>query len=208
MTGESRISSQTKAFAIVALVVLVLDQVSKWAAVAALTHAFDAGSTASLGLGEKVSRFLWQRHPMRDEAVTVLPDFWHFRYVENPGAAWGFLSGSVSALRTPFFLVVSLVAMCLIIYYLQRTPREQRLTRLGLAMVFGGAVGNFFDRVRLGYVIDFIEWHWYDKAAWPTFNVADSAITVGVILLTLDMFLQKPTEDIVQNKSAVPAARR
>ncbi|HET6346897.1 MAG TPA: signal peptidase II [Myxococcota bacterium] len=186
-------------FSVIAAGVVILDQVSKWAAVAGLTQAFAA--EGSLGFGEKLSRFLWDRHPARDAAVSVLDDFWHFRYVENPGAAWGFLSGSASALRTPFFLLVSLFAMGFIITYFRRTTPGQGLLRAGLALVFGGAIGNFLDRVRLGYVIDFIDWHWYDKATWPTFNVADAAITVGVLILLLEMFLQKP-EDTALAKPA------
>ena len=59
-------------------------------------------------------------------------------------------------------------------------------------MVFGGAIGNFLDRVRLGYVIDFIDWHWYDKATWPTFNVADAGISIGVGLLLLELVISRP----------------
>jgi signal peptidase II len=198
--GQGRgLSGRARVFSVIATGVVVLDQMSKWAAVAGLTQAFAAGG--ELGFGEKLDRFLWGRHPARDPAITVLDDFWHFRYVENPGAAWGFLSGSASALRTPFFLLVSLFAMAFIITYFRRTTPGQRLLRVGLALVFGGAIGNFLDRVRLGYVIDFIDWHWYDKATWPTFNVADAAITVGVLILLLEMFLQKP-EDTAMAKPA------
>jgi signal peptidase II len=188
-------SQRSVVFSAIAAVVMVLDQITKWAAVAGLTQSFAA--EGDLGFGEKLSRFLWNRHPARDGAVTVLDDFWHFRYVENPGAAWGFLSGSASSLRTPFFLLVSLFAMAFIITYFRRTTPAQKILRVGLALVFGGAIGNFLDRVRLGYVIDFIDWHWYDRATWPTFNVADAAITVGVLILLLEMFLQKPEEGAV-----------
>lgn len=191
MASEGRISPQAKFFATVAAVVVVLDQISKWLAIGGLTEAF-ASAGEPLAFGDKLSHFLWDRHPLRASPVAVIDNFWHFRYVENPGAAWGFLSGSASALRTPFFLLVSLFAMGFIIVYFRKTLPNQRWLRLGLALVFGGAVGNFLDRVRLGYVIDFIEWHYYDKYAWPTFNVADAAITVGVGILLLEMFLQKP----------------
>ncbi len=118
--------------------------------------------------------------------VEVVESFWHFRYVENPGAAWGFLSGSAAWFRTPFFLVMSTLAMGFMVYYFRQTRPGQWLVRLALALVFGGAVGNFLDRVRLGYVIDFIDWHWYD-AHWPTFNIADACISVGVCLMVIDM---------------------
>ena len=189
-------SASVYVFSGVALVVVGLDQWTKWLAVAHLTHAFsvDLGQPA-LDWGEKVSRFLWMRDPIRSGAVSVLDDFWHFRYVQNPGAAFGFLSGSTSAWRTPFFTIVSLGAMVFIVSYFRKTTPKQKILRSALALVMGGAIGNFVDRVRLGYVIDFIDWHWYDKARWPTFNIADAAISVGVALLLLDVFMnpQSPT---------------
>lgn len=176
-------------FAVIAFGTTVLDQISKWFAIAHLTQAF-GDEPAKLTFSETMSRFLWSVHPGRGPSISVLDNFWHYRYVENPGAAWGFLSQSMSAWRTPFFLVVSLSAMAFIVVCHRRAAPEQRALRIGLAMVFGGAVGNFIDRVRLGYVIDFIDWHYYDKAAWPTFNVADAAISLGVGVLLLDLFLE------------------
>jgi signal peptidase II len=82
-------------------------------------------------------------------------------------------------------LAAALVAMVFILLYARRTRPEERWLRLDLALVFGGALGNFLDRLHLGYVIDFIEWHWLDKATWPLFNVADAAISTGVALLFL-----------------------
>ncbi len=175
----------------IALVLFVADQLSKFWAVGRLTNAY-AAVGAPLGWGALLRRFLWTEHPQRTGVVTVAEHFWHYRYVENPGAAWGFLSGSASSLRTPFFLVVSLFAMGYILAYFRRTHAGQRVLRGGLALVFGGAVGNFCDRVRLGYVIDFIDWHWYDRFTWPTFNVADAGITIGVIILLLEMSFNRP----------------
>ena len=177
------------AFGWIAAGVLVLDQWSKWWAVGALTRAFENDN--ELGLGEKLVRF-GAKHPVRSEAVAVWDNFWHFRYVENPGAAWGFLSNSASVFRTPFFLVVSLVAMVFIVLYFRRTEIQQIWLRLALALVFGGAIGNFIDRARLGYVIDFIDFY-YGQWHWPAFNVADSAITVGVVLMLLDVFRGQKT---------------
>ncbi|MBI3179630.1 MAG: signal peptidase II [Deltaproteobacteria bacterium] len=171
--------------------VVVFDQVSKYYAVAHLTRAFEAAGGEPLGFAERLDRFCWTEHPVRSEPVAVLDNFWHFRYAENPGAAWSFLAGAPQWFRTPFLLLISVAAMVFIVVYYRRTTEAQRLLRVALALVFGGAVGNFFDRVRLGYVIDFIDWHWYDKATWPTFNVADSAISVGVALMILEMLWHK-----------------
>jgi signal peptidase II len=182
-----------RAFAVITAVLVVLDQWTKYLAVAGLTRAFD-GAT---GLWEKLVRFQTEAHPRPYRAVTVLEDFWHFRYAENTGAAFSFLASSPDWFRRPFFLLVSAGAMVAIWVYFTKTPKEHRMLRLSLALVFGGALGNFVDRLRLGYVIDFISWHWYDKATWPTFNVADSAISVGVALLLIGSFLPEPRTDAI-----------
>ena len=165
--------------------VVVADQLSKYWAVGALTDAFTSGGGAPR-LGGRLGRFLWQRHPRPAGMVEVIAGRWRHRYVENPGAAWGFLSQVEGDWRTPFFLLVSLVSMVVVWTMVHRSAPREVLLRLGLALVFGGAVGNFIDRARLGYVIDFIDWHLGDGFAWPTFNVADAAISSGVALLLLD----------------------
>ena len=182
-------SPRAKFFCINATLMVVLDQVTKWLAIAHLTDAFSArhGGSEAVGFSEQLSRFLWVEHPMRTEAITVVEGFWNYRYVENPGAAFGFLASSDSWLRTPFFLVVTAVALVFIISMFRQSTPEQRLLRLSLGLIFGGAIGNLIDRARLGYVIDFIDWHWYDVYTWPTFNIADSAISVGVCFLVVEM---------------------
>jgi signal peptidase II len=109
-------------------------------------------------------------------------------------------SAGTSWVRVPLLLLVALVAMVFIVLYYRRLEPSARAVKLALMLVFGGALGNFLDRVRLGYVIDFIVWHWYNRAQWPTFNVADAAITVGVGLMVLDMLLWPKGK-------ATPAAR-
>ncbi len=188
-------SSRRKLFIGVVALVVFLDQLSKYWAIANLTRAFDSfGGGSPVGFVERMSRFLWYRHPVHGAAVAVLEHFWHFRYAENPGAAWSFLAAAPDWFRAPFFLFIALVAMVFIVVYYRRTTASQLHLRLALALVFGGALGNFLDRLRLGYVIDFVEWHWYDRMAWPTFNVADAAISIGVALMLLDMFMSKHPE--------------
>lgn len=185
-----QLQCRTKMFAVVATLVVVLDQITKAVVIATLTYAAPTDAPGGFWNGFQL---FWthDKHPTRNGVHAVIENFWHFRYVENPGAAWGILSGSASWFRTPFFLLVSIAAMVFIVRYFYRTEPGQRLLRVALALVFGGAVGNFIDRARLGYVIDFIDWHWYEKATWPTFNVADAAISCGVAMLVLDMLLQK-----------------
>lgn len=105
----------------------------------------------------------------------------------NYGAAFSFLSDAGGWQRWFFIVLASLVSLVLLVWLI-RLPRHEWITALGLALVLGGAVGNLFDRVQLGFVVDFIDVH---AAGWhyPAFNIADSAITCGVVLLLLDALL-------------------
>ncbi len=122
------------------------------------------------------------------ESVTILENFFHITYIMNPGAAFGIFAGRAASFRIPFFLTLSVVASVgIILFY---SAIEDRLVEVALSLILGGALGNMIDRARLGEVIDFIDVHWYNNH-WPAFNVADSAITIGVGLLLLDMFLKE-----------------
>jgi len=111
-------------------------------------------------------------------------------YVRNLGAAWGALASLPDYIRVPFFYLVTSLAVVIILIYMRSTPVHHRLVIFSLALIMSGAVGNFIDRVRFGYVIDWIDVRWnilgwhYD---FPNFNVADSSISVGVMLLLVDM---------------------
>jgi signal peptidase II len=120
------------------------------------------------------------------ESIDLVPSFVNLTYVRNTGAAFSFLAGTRSVLRLGFFVLISLVAIGCIFYLLRNLRPEQRTFTASLALILGGAVGNLIDRARLGEVIDFIDLHWYDLH-WPVFNVADSAITGGVLLIFLEM---------------------
>jgi signal peptidase II len=122
------------------------------------------------------------------ESVTVIENFFHITYVRNKGAAFGILADST--IRVPFFITVATIAALGILWYLRQLRKDQRLLQFALSLVFAGAVGNLIDRVRLGEVIDFLDVHWYHYH-WPAFNVADSAITVGVGLLLLDLWFEE-----------------
>lgn len=116
------------------------------------------------------------------ESIRVIENFFHITYVRNPGAAFGILSDS--AIRIPFFIGVSLLASIGIIWYLRKVDASDRWQHFALGLIFSGAVGNLVDRIRLGEVIDFLDVHWYQHH-WPAFNVADSAICVGVAIMFL-----------------------
>jgi len=134
-------------------VIVILDQISKLVA------------EATLNLGD---------------SIHVLPSF-NLTLVYNTGAAWSFLSQAGGWQRWFFVALSSLVAI-LIYFWLKKLPGEERLTALSLSLVLGGAVGNLIDRLLYGHVIDFIHLY-YHSFHWPVFNLADSAITVGAVLL-------------------------
>jgi signal peptidase II len=125
--------------------------------------------------------------------VTVSEKFFRIRYAENPGAAWGLFRTLPENVRGPLFDVVVLGAVLFIlfsIFRLKGVPSE-RFILWGLPLVLGGALGNYIDRLARRFVVDFLEAHWMDKAAWPSFNVADSAICIGVALLMVDAFVRR-----------------
>ncbi len=149
------LKSHHKVFLVITTGVLVLDQVSK-AAVSATLKMY--------------------------EIRPIIHGLLNLTRVHNTGAAFGLLAGQPSILRTLFFLGVSLLAMGVVLWMLFRLPPDQKVELVALSLIFGGALGNVIDRARLGEVIDFIDVY-YRTYHWPAFNVADSAITIGVMLL-------------------------
>jgi signal peptidase II len=121
------------------------------------------------------------------ESRPVIANFFDVTYVRNAGAAFGLLSRQSPTFLRYFFPSMTLVAVIALMIYHARVPHAHTLTRWGLAAITGGALGNGIDRLWLGQVIDFIDVHVY-AYHWPAFNVADSAICVGVGVLLLDTF--------------------
>jgi signal peptidase II len=140
--------------------VLVADQFTKWAA----------------------QQFLEIGHP-----VTVIPGFFALRLAHNPGAAFSLLADAGGWQRA-FFIALGLVVSAGIAWWMWRLADRERWTSLGLALILGGALGNVIDRILHGHVIDFLDFH-YRQWHWPTFNLADSAITVGAaVLIAAELF--------------------
>ncbi len=122
------------------------------------------------------------------ESRPVIEGLFHLTYVRNPGAAFGIFSQHGEAFRRPFFIGVTVLALVVIGVAVRRLPRERPWTLTALGLVFGGAVGNLIDRIRWGEVVDFLDVFWKSHH-WPAFNVADSAITVGMtILIAAELF--------------------
>ncbi len=126
--------------------------------------------------------------------VTVVNNYVDFILARNKGGAWGLLQTTSELVRRPFFLLVSALAIGFIVTLFSRLHPRQRALRWGLPLVLGGALGNVFDRIHYGWVIDFIDVHITRNGMehhWPTFNVADIAICVGVGLMAIDMIAGK-----------------
>lgn len=143
-------------FSLVTLLVIVLDRVTK------------AIVTAKLAL---------------NESLPVIPDIFHLTLLYNRGAAFGILQNS-----TVFFVIISLLSICLILFYacFRSAEIKSLALRLSLAFILAGAFGNLIDRIKFGYVIDFL-----DFRIWPVFNVADSFITIGIIILIFQIFIPR-----------------
>ena len=170
--NEATVSSRKGATAWLGLsiVIIALDQVSKWAIVKWVE--------------------LYRSIPVTE--------FLDITYLQNTGAAFSFLADA-SGWQRWFFIGLGIVVSIVIVFWLRQIKAgEQKTLVLGLALLVGGALGNVIDRIHHGYVVDFIHVHWKD-AYFPAFNVADSAITVGAICLIIDaLFLsgrEKPEED-------------
>lgn len=131
---------------------------------------------------DQATKLLIERHLSLHQARDVIPGFFAIAHVENRGAAFGLLA-NLSGAGT-LFVVISLIAIVLICAYFRWLKEEEVWTPFCLALVLTGAVGNLIDRFRLGSVVDFLDVH-YQGWHWPAFNVADSCITIGVILLAL-----------------------
>lgn len=172
-----------KIVAIISPLVFVLDQLTKWLVI------------STLPLGEKIA---------------IIPGFFEIVHMQNKGAAFGMLAGIESSFRVPFFYGVAAIAVIAMTLMLWKMRDEERLLPLTFALIFGGIAGNILDRIRLGVVTDFISLHWKDAVFsaevygfsirlpldWPAFNIADSAITIAMVLLIIAAFRKPKVKSI------------
>jgi len=122
------------------------------------------------------------------QSIPVFDGLFSITYLRNRGAAFSFLSEA--SCRLPFFLLATVIAVIAILVAFKKLRDDQRFAAVSLTLILSGAVGNLIDRVRMGEVIDFLDVYWKSHH-WPAFNVADSAICVGVALLALDMYREE-----------------
>jgi signal peptidase II len=173
--------------AVVSILVLVSDLGSKWWAVKTL-----------------------EKDGFRLPAKEIIKGRLAFVLARNPGGAWGMFHDQPEKVRKPFFVLVSVIAVIVIVGMYRKLDIKQHALKWGLPLVLGGALGNLVDRVRYGQVIDFIDVvYWTNKLGeprhWPTFNVADIAICIGVLLMAVD-FLFPHKRPVVARKPTAPAA--
>jgi signal peptidase II len=143
----------------VALIILIVDYLTKWVVRARLDPV---------------------------QSVEIIPGYLRLSYWQNSGVAFGLFDAVASVWKPYILAALAVVAVVVIVVYGEHMPPERKLLRASLAIIIGGILGNLVDRIVRGYVIDFIDFHIYDTFHWPTFNVADSAITIGIALLLID----------------------
>ena len=130
---------------------------------------------------------IWATLSLRPQgSITIIPGVFNLTYAVNRGVAFSLLADSEIDIRW-VLAGISTAAAILVLSYLMRTPLERKRANLALSLLLAGIIGNLIDRVRLGEVVDFLDFHWADRWAWPTFNVADAVICIGAVLLALDL---------------------
>jgi signal peptidase II len=156
---------------LIALLILAIDHVTKW-----IAH-------TSLGYGR---------------IVEIVPGYLRLSFVRNSGVAFGIFDSVQSAWKPYILGAMAVIALIVIVFYSTRIPRDRIMMPLALVTTMGGILGNFLDRIFRGYVIDFIEFHIHESFYWPNFNVADSAITVGIALLLIDTVIHPTMEEAAE----------
>ena len=147
---------------------------------------------------DQVSKAHFEGSLQMFQQIVVIPDYFSWTLAYNTGAAFSFLADGGGWQRW-LFAVIAVVVSAVLVVWLKRLGRDDTWLAIALALVLGGALGNLYDRIALGHVIDFILVHWQNRHYFPAFNFADSAITVGAIMLALDMFKSKKTGETVND---------
>ena len=146
---------------------------------------------------DQISKLYFENSLSLYEQIVIIPDYFSWTLAYNTGAAFSFLADAGGWQRW-FFAVVALVVSGVLLVWMKGLKPHETWVAVALALILGGALGNLFDRVAYGHVIDFILIHWQSRWYFPAFNLADSAITLGAIMLVLDMFRSKPSEEAVE----------
>ncbi|MEI8347601.1 MAG: signal peptidase II [Pseudomonadota bacterium] len=131
------------------------------------------------------SKLLIQKHFVLGEILPVLPGFFNLTQIHNPGAAFGFMAEAGESIRRPLFLFIPVVACLWLVFLIWQSRKNNILLGIAYSLIFAGAIGNLIDRFTMGYVVDFLQFYWRHYY-FPSFNVADSSITIAAGLLIID----------------------
>jgi signal peptidase II len=146
-------------------------------------------------IADQATKLVIMHNLPRTDEIVVVPNFFSIVHYHNPGGAFGIFSNVENGFRHTFFIVVSILALGIVIYFYRTTPRTHRFLSTGFALILGGAVGNLADRFRLGEVVDFLDFY-VGKWHWPAFNVADSAISIGIGIFVFHLLFGKLPDGI------------
>ena len=135
---------------------------------------------------DRLTKALIQTHFEFNQSATVVDGFFNITYVRNTGVAFGIFSSISSPMKSVLLSLFTGFAAVIVVIYSMRSPVRNRLLQVSLALILGGALGNLYDRLAYGYVVDFLEFY-IGAYHWPSFNVADAAISSGVVLLALEI---------------------
>src|SRR5262249_48014245 len=141
---------------------------------------------------DRWTKLLIQKRFELNESISVIDGFFNITYVRNTGVAFGIFSSISSPAKSVLLSVFTACAAAVVITYSVRSPARNRLLQVALSLILGGALGNLYDRLTYGYVVDFLEFY-AGSYHWPSFNVADSAISTGVALLALEIIRSEAT---------------
>ncbi len=144
---------------------------------------------------DQVSKVYFEGSLSRAQQVVVIPDYFSWTLAYNTGAAFSFLADAGGWQRW-FFAAIALVVSVVLVMWLKRLKSYETRLAIALALVLGGALGNVFDRVAYGHVVDFILVHWQNRWFFPAFNLADCAISLGAAMLALDMFKPQKSAEL------------
>ncbi len=153
-------------------------------------YSFVAAVAAAIVVVDQLTKWYIDRTMALYQSIAVIDSFFHITYLRNTGGAFGLLAGRSAAMRIPFFIAVSVLAIAVLFYFLRGVDVRQRLLLFALSGILGGAIGNFIDRILAGEVIDFLDFQWHGHH-WPAFNVADSFITIGTVILLAYSFVDR-----------------
>ena len=136
---------------------------------------------------DQYTKLMVSLHIPLNYSVKVVEGFFNFTHIRNSGVAFGLFASQQSEYKALMFIAISTIAIIAILVIFHQTPKEKRMVQTGLILIFSGAIGNLIDRILHGEVIDFVDF-FINRHHFPAFNIADSCITVGVIMMVIDLF--------------------